>query len=272
VIASEPWSALEPGESFRVTSRRGNGYECQFIEEGMRDAGLYVRVAGGRLARLDPRRLDPTSLERRTRSPIVHRGDHVLLRTASSEDGEQASVEHCGVVLAAEPTRLAVETPAGTIVRTLANIRGLRLLFRARDLRPGDEFLVESNSGRLYRGIARRIEWPRLTATLTRAVVVVSGSALLVPVREPVTIRLDYLDLETLRVLVPVTLAPRLVVARESRFASLVCAYCRDQISSTIRACSHPHCGARYHPECWDECRSAWGSCAIYGCDSRKSV
>ncbi|MBV8265285.1 MAG: DUF2382 domain-containing protein, partial [Planctomycetaceae bacterium] len=63
----------------------------------------------------------------------------------------------------------------------------------ASDLRPGDEFLVRSTSGREYRGRANAVDPERVTATL------LAGG-------EPVGIRVEHLDLRSLFVLIPLNL------------------------------------------------------------------
>ncbi len=53
---------------------------------------------------------------------------------------------------------------------------------------------------------------------------------------------------------------------------ALVCPYCRDEVKrrGTV-ACARRKCGALYHRECWEECATQYGGCAVYGCESRKS-
>ncbi len=53
---------------------------------------------------------------------------------------------------------------------------------------------------------------------------------------------------------------------------ALVCPYCRDEVKrrGTV-ACGRRKCGALYHRECWEECATQYGGCAVYGCESRRS-
>lgn len=54
---------------------------------------------------------------------------------------------------------------------------------------------------------------------------------------------------------------------------ALVCPYCRDDVTRSAESvlCARDACGALYHSECWDECRSFHGSCAVFGCDSTEA-
>jgi hypothetical protein len=64
---------------------------------------------------------------------------------------------------------------------------------------------------------------------------------------------------------------PALVGGARSRVReALVCPYCRDSVDrgGTV-ICARKKCGALYHRECWEECRSQYGGCAVYGCSSR---
>jgi len=55
---------------------------------------------------------------------------------------------------------------------------------------------------------------------------------------------------------------------RESRRlrAAMTCPYCRDGLEHEALLCGRPGCGAAYHPECWSECHTGYGGCAVYGC------
>lgn len=51
---------------------------------------------------------------------------------------------------------------------------------------------------------------------------------------------------------------------------ALVCPFCRDSVSSrSAVSCARRGCGALYHRDCWEECRSRYGGCAVFGCESR---
>src|SRR5262249_10267165 len=61
--------------------------------------------------------------------------------------------------------------------------------------------------------------------------------------------------------------------ATRSRFRqALVCPFCRDEVGRDgAVVCARERCGALYHAECWGECATHYGGCAIYGCSSKKS-
>ena len=53
---------------------------------------------------------------------------------------------------------------------------------------------------------------------------------------------------------------------------ALLCPFCRDEVTRKGAViCARRGCGALYHRECWDECATQYGGCAIYGCESKKS-
>ncbi|HZU96641.1 MAG TPA: hypothetical protein VFF73_08125 [Planctomycetota bacterium] len=53
---------------------------------------------------------------------------------------------------------------------------------------------------------------------------------------------------------------------------ALVCPYCRDEVGrDDALVCARTKCGALYHRECWDECATLYGGCAVYGCSSKRS-
>jgi len=57
--------------------------------------------------------------------------------------------------------------------------------------------------------------------------------------------------------------------ARDRVREALVCPYCRDQVArDDVVACAAKACGALYHRECWEHCRTEFGSCAALGCGS----
>jgi hypothetical protein len=186
-----PWNVLETGDRFRVRSQSGRKYEATFLLAGAQDAGLYVRLLDGKLARFSPGRLIWTSLEKvGATSEVLFPGDDVLVQT---KDGPEA----LGKLTEAPTDKLSLKTSQGkTVTVSLDNtVEGtFRLLFPASDLRPGDEFLVRSNSGREYRGRASAVDPERVTATL------LAGN-------EPVAIRAEHLDLRSLYVLIPLNVA-----------------------------------------------------------------
>jgi len=53
---------------------------------------------------------------------------------------------------------------------------------------------------------------------------------------------------------------------------ALLCPFCRDEVTrKSAVLCARRSCGALYHRECWDECATQYGGCAIYGCSSKTS-
>ena len=185
-----PWSALALGQRFRIKSVRGNAYEATFIVAGPEDAGLYVRlVENAKLARLSPDRLNWTTLEPgETTEPLVP-GDEVIATPGGGQ-------EQRGRLLEPADERVTLQTAQGAVFQVpLDRLESLQLLFPATDLRRGDEFLIKSATGSNYRGRAVRVEVDRLEVSLERS----PGP--------PVSIRVDRLDLRSLRVLIPLVLS-----------------------------------------------------------------
>src|SRR5436190_2233799 len=92
-----PWNSLIAGECFSVRSMRGNEYDTTFLAAGPDSVGIYVRLSTGelgRLGRLDPDRIDWTTLRKGPKGASVVKGDEVII---FSRDG----TEHRGKV--AEP-------------------------------------------------------------------------------------------------------------------------------------------------------------------------
>lgn len=180
---------LALGQRFRVKSARGNPYVATFLTAGPHEAGLYVRLAAdGKLARLSPDRLDWRTLEPGESSDALVPGDEVL---ATPTGG----VEQRGRLMEPADERLTLQLSQGAVLQVpLDRLEQLRLLFPATDLRRGDEFMVKSNSGSVYRGVAERVEAERLEVSLDRH----PGP--------PVSIRVERLDLRSLRVLIPLVL------------------------------------------------------------------
>ncbi|MBI3723543.1 PD40 domain-containing protein [bacterium] len=59
----------------------------------------------------------------------------------------------------------------------------------------------------------------------------------------------------------------------ERRSEKQVCPYCHDGVSTEDAVlCTREGCGALYHSECWQDCVSQHGHCAVYGCDVRKAT
>lgn len=172
------------GAAFTVRSRSGSRYACTFVHGG---AGLIVRLDDGRIARLDPDRIDwSTFAPRREAQSGLVPGDEVLVETAT-ERLRGALLE------LPERAEVALRTRHGAVRRVpRERIKRLSLLFRARDLQPGDAFMVRSNSGSEYRGHV-------LEASADHARVRLEAGA-------TVNLRLERVDMSTLLVLVPIPL------------------------------------------------------------------
>jgi hypothetical protein len=53
---------------------------------------------------------------------------------------------------------------------------------------------------------------------------------------------------------------------------ALRCPFCRDAVGRKgAVACARRGCGATYHRECWGECATDYGGCAVFGCGSTSS-
>src|SRR4029077_15056709 len=83
--SSDAWLTLRPGDLVRVSSHSGNEYEATLVYAGMDDAGLYVRLGDGRLARLVPSRVNWKTLKRLGRGAIpIKPGDDVVMLALGS--------------------------------------------------------------------------------------------------------------------------------------------------------------------------------------------
>ena len=185
-----PFASLTSGERIRVRSRSGNTYEATVLAGGKGDAGLYVRLKDGRLARLSPDRLDASSLERLGHGSTIVAGDRLWMFLRS---GPRIS----GTVVSLAPGELALRMDAGAVQRVvLADVveESPRLLFPASDLKRGDEIQVRSLSGREYRGTVLGTAPGRITAILEGELAA----------RGPSTLRVEQLDKDSLFVLVPI--------------------------------------------------------------------
>ena len=62
---TEPWKQLTPGDLIEVHSRRDAShiYSLTFLAIGSKAVGLYVRLSDGKLGRLDPGRVDWSTLK-----------------------------------------------------------------------------------------------------------------------------------------------------------------------------------------------------------------
>lgn len=51
------------------------------------------------------------------------------------------------------------------------------------------------------------------------------------------------------------------------------CPFCRDDVAQTgAVGCARRGCGALYHAECWRECSTSYGGCAVFGCGSKDAT
>lgn len=181
------WARLSPGDRVKVTARGGTDYEVTVVHAGRDDAGLFVRLQDGTLARLLPSRIDWSSLQHLgTKEPVVA-GDEVLVVAlgGAQRRGRLASPLDDRVTISAGPGKVY------SLPKDEVEVKRFRLMFAAPNLCPGDEFLVTSRSGREYRGLAREVSPSRIVAELR-------------PQRQSVVLRPDRLDLSTLKVLIPV--------------------------------------------------------------------
>jgi hypothetical protein len=170
------------GRSFLVRSRRGTRYECRLIRQA--DDGLIVRLADGRLARLNPAKFDWDSLELKSGGPVLQPGDMVEV--------EMPSGALAGELLEPIGDEVALRLPGGAPRRLPRHlIEHVYLVFRSPDLRTGDRFRVKSRSGNRYRGEALYVEASGRTQAR------LDGGA-------TVTLHQRRLDLNSLEVLVPV--------------------------------------------------------------------
>jgi hypothetical protein len=185
-----PWSVLIMGQRFRIRSARGNSYDATFLAKGPGDAGLYVRLSTGKLARLSPDRLDVSTLEPGAAGDVLALDDELLVKPPGGR-------EERGRVVEQKDDGLALRLANGAVLSVKLDALApgsLILLFASTDLRVGDELMVKSLSGSLYRGRAVRVEASRIEVELRNQV------------GPPVSLRVERLDLPSLRVLVPIEL------------------------------------------------------------------
>lgn len=130
---------LAAGQRVVVTSRRGSRYEVVYLWGSQ--SGAVVRLADGRLGRLLRERVRWSSLDRiGAPGPALVEGDRVWLATPQGERQATFRGLEAGAFL----------TSKGPL--KLEDLRGLALLFRAREILPGDLFQVRSLSGSDYQG------------------------------------------------------------------------------------------------------------------------
>jgi hypothetical protein len=184
-----PWGGLGPGDSFEVKSFSGHLHSLTFLST--KERTLYVRLEGGKLGRLDSDRVDWSTLETKEHGDACLPGDEVLV--CSNTGGH----EYRGVLAEAITDSLQIVQEGGkrvSLVLVRADPASFRLLMPASRVHTGDEFCVESLSGRSYRGVA-------IEAGATHLRVKPHKS------ETKVRMKLDHLALPTLRILVPISLS-----------------------------------------------------------------
>lgn len=184
---TQRWRALNPGDRVEVSSKSGNSYSATLVAAGKDDAGLYVRLANGTLARLLPSRLNWKTLKKVGTDDAVKKGDEAVMIALSGDNKRGKLVDMLD-------DRVVLSLPKGgteTVPIQGDEMKRFRLLFPATDLRKGDEFIVKSVSGREFHGIAVSVAADKIVAEMR-------------PSREPTTLRVDRLDLRSLQILIPV--------------------------------------------------------------------
>lgn len=199
-MTARPWERLAPGDLFHIWSNSREPYQLQFLGPVAEAPPLlYARRGSWQLLRIDPKRLDWTTLELRSKGDAVAPGDEVLVATRTGQEHRGALVEKIGadVVVAprTEETGSSYSEMHVKISMRDADPASLRIVFPATRALPGDEFVVLSLSGNRYRGCAIEADPQRLRVRLV-------GAA------EPMDMQMARLKLDTLRVLVPAPLAP----------------------------------------------------------------
>ena len=179
---------LSFGQRFRVQSLRGSQYSVCLLSVGAGDSGIYIRLDDGRVARLDKRRLKWDTYEplEAAGEPPVHAGDEVLVECSSGTLR--------GTLLENVGDEVSLRLPIGSDLKLpKGDVSEFYLLFRARDLKPGDRVILKSRSGNEYRGSVRSlVAGRRLVMTLTNG-----GEA---------SLRLSKIDLSSIMVPIPIPL------------------------------------------------------------------
>jgi hypothetical protein len=176
------------GDRFAITSVRGSEYKVLLLCFGDGQSGMYVRLDDGRIARLDQDRLRWETFHDLPREgePVLRPGDEVLIECASG------SLR--GTLVEPPGEQVALHLPIGQDLRLpRGEIDELYLLFKARDLRPGDRIILRSKSGNEYRGTLKGLTADR---------------RLLVDLRNggEANLRLSKLDLTSIQVPIPIAL------------------------------------------------------------------
>jgi hypothetical protein len=178
-------SGLRVGERFRVRSRSGSLYALTFLQH---TKDVLVRMDDNRVARLDPHRIAWSTF-----APASHSGEWVLV------PGDEIVVEtarrtYRGTLSSRSSREIRMEFPDGrSLDISSQDVTGVRLLFRARSLNPGDQFIVNSCSGREYSGEVLDVEEEQA------ARVMLEGG-------QVVRLRMERIDMNSLLVPVPLPL------------------------------------------------------------------
>jgi hypothetical protein len=197
-----PWTALVPGDVFEVRSHSRQLYSLTLLVAGPKASVLYVRSGNGGLSHLDPRRVDWSTLRKLgTTCPVVV-GDRILVVGAVVVGNEvlatSKSVEYYGELFDPITDRIALtvlpDMKRVTIPLQACDPASFRVAFRATRITEGTEFAVDSKSGNPYYARAITVGPTEIQVALVR-----TGKV--------ATLRLDFVALETLRILLPVPLA-----------------------------------------------------------------
>mgnify|MGYP001249562489 CR=1 FL=1 len=176
------------GDRFTIRSVRGSEYQVLFLCFGEGQSGMYVRLDDGRIARLDQERLrwDTYQDLPRDGEAVLRPGDEVLVECSSGTLR--------GTLLEPVREQVAIRLPIGQDLRLpLGEVEELYLLFKARDLKPGDRLILRSKSGNEYRGTIKGLT---------------PDKRLLVDLRNggEANLRLSKLDLTSIQVPIPIAL------------------------------------------------------------------
>lgn len=153
IVTNSASNDLQAGDRFVIQSRRGSRYQMTFLAFGPEDAGWYVRLVDGRLARLDPGRLDWSSREPLGSDPasLLSIGDLLQVRSIGKTQR--------GRLLERDSDSLTIATKDG-VKRSIARheISKIWILFRASDLKRADVVILRSRSGNEYEGTFQSID------------------------------------------------------------------------------------------------------------------
>jgi hypothetical protein len=180
---------LAAGDSFSIRSKSGNEYAATFLAQGPAAAGIYVRLDTGALGRLEPGRLEWSTLSKQLKTDAAVYGDEVVV---AQKDGTVKK----GTLAETISDKIVLISPTGSqtaLPLVHLNLKTFRVAFRSKRLYPGEEFTVQSLSGREYRGVTEDFSNDSIRASLVGMANVVS-------------LRRDHLDAGSMRVLVPIRL------------------------------------------------------------------